>query len=1051
MPHEEKRIFRQLNTDTVDRDVPNGHYRYLLNGVVGTSQNDNEGSVENVRGNLDITSSYPDWPKAGEVHGVCKNEQDNTVIYFIREPTGGSIVEYNPVFAGNPYRVLMNNVIADEWGGSIYIQSAVVVGDFLIWTNNSTEIKKINIEKARLATVVFSEVEIEKVCLIKAPPQRPPKAFLRNDYYNVPDRIRGEGFLFYSRYIYDDDEKTVWSEPSNLIVKQSKGDAVIDSIFGLAALAREIDVLGNLITIESADPFPAGVKKIEFAVRLLSSNKTFIISSNTTGTYDFYNNENGKSVSGTELSLPFHDIPLKGRGLKTMEDRIFVNDYTSGYDAPSISMALFPSAKLPKATDITETYGTETITTWNLRTAMKGGSYGVGLLFKDRYGRHVGVAKATKSGIIPQLDSNIVNIREETFFQEPILYDYLGEITNGPSLRGITWILSDPGSIPEWAHTYQVCRTKNRNRRTFIQGVACDIAYGKINTDQGTGVLELNKTVGIGDNVYLNIENMVKAGIGYNFSEGDRCVFFMANGTKKDRYDVRVEGVYGQFVILEKVIIWNGLGGSAAPTPVDFEIYTPVDIEQDEEYFPVGDVYNITNPGLAERNYSVLSGAIEGDVHYVQRPIYLLNTGTYVLDPEGARVLTLNEDPSYYRYFESVNPEDSRYEDPYGEEGRGFLVVEEAKQTRKRYTLKYGGQIFIDSFINETSSFSPFDEYTVPIKNSPGVCLANTENVLLYITERETISIYINEGFTSTDKGQQSTLVRVEETVGDDRKLSGGHGTLNPESVTEYGDRVWFWDVHKGAIVRYAQDGLNNLCEQNFMRNHFITLSRLLLPVINESRVVSGYDPELGYIYFTFLPVPSIGYEGETIAFCEKTGSVGFVGWFSFKQSFYTHLNNRVFSFFNGKMWGHGLNDLFNNFNNTQYTRILRFVCNLGGKKEKVYANFNIDAESIVENLRGSNIPVKIKTPGGQEGWVYSHQIEFKAGLFFGAFRQDINTPNIDNLSFGSDIDRKHHFMYNGEVIRDQVAVIEVENDRTDISPLHSVTTFFRLSEISTQ
>ena len=59
MPLESKVFIQGMNGDSEERFLEDAEYRYALNVRSGSSDNDNEGAIENVKGNTLVALSLP--------------------------------------------------------------------------------------------------------------------------------------------------------------------------------------------------------------------------------------------------------------------------------------------------------------------------------------------------------------------------------------------------------------------------------------------------------------------------------------------------------------------------------------------------------------------------------------------------------------------------------------------------------------------------------------------------------------------------------------------------------------------------------------------------------------------------------------------------------------------------------------------------------------------------------------------------------------------------------------------------------------------------------
>ena len=157
-----KHYFRsgKMNKDLDERLVPNGEYRDALNIEMSTSDGDDVGTVQNVRGTTKIIGKVYDsnaksitsnWSgdSFGLTNAVCVgtklNNENDRIYWFIKADEADCIAEYNDLTGIiSPVLVDANNIL--NWQKDTYITGINVLDDMLLWTDDVTEPKKIDIK-----------------------------------------------------------------------------------------------------------------------------------------------------------------------------------------------------------------------------------------------------------------------------------------------------------------------------------------------------------------------------------------------------------------------------------------------------------------------------------------------------------------------------------------------------------------------------------------------------------------------------------------------------------------------------------------------------------------------------------------------------------------------------------------------------------------------------------------------------------------------------------------------------------------------------------------
>ncbi len=157
-----KHYFRsgKMNKDLDERLVPNGEYRDALNIEMSTSDGDDVGTVQNVRGTTKVVgkvydsnakSITSDWSgdSFGLTNAICVgtklNNENDRIYWFIKADEADCIAEYNDLTGIiSPVLVDANNIL--NWQKDTYITGINVLDDMLLWTDDVTEPKKIDIK-----------------------------------------------------------------------------------------------------------------------------------------------------------------------------------------------------------------------------------------------------------------------------------------------------------------------------------------------------------------------------------------------------------------------------------------------------------------------------------------------------------------------------------------------------------------------------------------------------------------------------------------------------------------------------------------------------------------------------------------------------------------------------------------------------------------------------------------------------------------------------------------------------------------------------------------
>ena len=146
----------KMNKDADERLLPSGEYKDALNIQVGVSEDGNVGSLHNVLGNsklseLGITNA--------KCIGSIADTENNKIYWFIYGYVVDAIAEYDEATG------TISPVLVERAAGYIksiinfpntYITGINILDGYLIWTDNNSEPKIIDIELFKSGSVDFN-------------------------------------------------------------------------------------------------------------------------------------------------------------------------------------------------------------------------------------------------------------------------------------------------------------------------------------------------------------------------------------------------------------------------------------------------------------------------------------------------------------------------------------------------------------------------------------------------------------------------------------------------------------------------------------------------------------------------------------------------------------------------------------------------------------------------------------------------------------------------------------------------------------------------------
>lgn len=321
-------------SDTEQRLVEQGYYRYGLNIRALSSDQDAIGAIENTKGNTLVTYALP--VGTNKVVGTYDYKLTNNVYYFVYNTFGNhSILEYD-ANANVVNKVLQNSLLA--FSPNYLITGINVIEGLLYWTDDNKEPRKINIAKAKANQYPSPFLE-DFIYAIKQPPLCQPEVAYNDDSTRNVNYLEQKLFQFKYRWIYDDKEKSVWSPISvvpipvltcgtslpagfnnNIRITAETGNGIIARI---EIAAREGNI-GDFFSIVDLDKSVLG------------------IANNTTYIYAFYNDKNYNNIDINRSNQLFDSVPIKAKAQDNIGNRLGYGNILEGFDpvVPNATLVL---------------------------------------------------------------------------------------------------------------------------------------------------------------------------------------------------------------------------------------------------------------------------------------------------------------------------------------------------------------------------------------------------------------------------------------------------------------------------------------------------------------------------------------------------------------------------------------------------------------------------------------------------------------------------------------------------------------------------------------
>lgn len=305
----------------------------------------NIGRVDNALGNKLIIGGVLNG--GCKIIGSCKDIENNAILYFSK---GSATV---------PDRILRLNL--DDESVNIILQgnsllnfslthkikrNCAIIDGMLYWTDYYNPPRKCNIDKAMKYSNVlpggYTVMNSDVLERVKYPPAKNPLIEYYSDINFNQNRLRGYLFQFSYQYIYDDNEESVLSPLSIVLIPDGQelfnGDWLEDAI------------VNNAIKI-TLNTGPEIVTDLRIYARESNSGEKYLVDklnkeemgygNNADVDYYFYNNRQRIGVDKDVVDRLFDYMPrLSGAMEFTSDNRIVDGDILEGFDKTNIDMRL---------------------------------------------------------------------------------------------------------------------------------------------------------------------------------------------------------------------------------------------------------------------------------------------------------------------------------------------------------------------------------------------------------------------------------------------------------------------------------------------------------------------------------------------------------------------------------------------------------------------------------------------------------------------------------------------------------------------------------------
>lgn len=334
----------KLNLDVADYRISNGDYIDALNITKDAQGRGQDKVVSNIVGNTLIPYTLPSGEN--KIIGFFPDKIRNRAYYFLWNSNGYNTILYYDLSNDTITKVLESKTDSDgidilKFNPSYKVLSVNIYyrddeGDLLFFNDGNEPPKVINVSDD-----YGTSWKYEYILVIKAPPVMPPKVVYENDPTVTQNNLRNKLFQFSYRYVYQNNEKSVWSSKSIVPLPQqpstqlTENDETLNSRISISVSTGGIDV--KAIELAFRETTNANTSDL-FLIESVKKSENNILN-NSIYTYKFKNNGIYTTIDLTDTIQLQDWVPQKANASELANGNVLLYaGITEGYDKTNMSL-----------------------------------------------------------------------------------------------------------------------------------------------------------------------------------------------------------------------------------------------------------------------------------------------------------------------------------------------------------------------------------------------------------------------------------------------------------------------------------------------------------------------------------------------------------------------------------------------------------------------------------------------------------------------------------------------------------------------------------------
>lgn len=851
------------------------------------------GTVESVGSTALISTPAPSVTHV-EI-GAEPDEENGYIITFLCDKNGSQhkiICNYPEL--GTEYNVLLSSQVTGglNFQKNSLIHSARIVDGMLYWaegTNNQP--RKINIQSGIKmnhpsfdtdAEPYVSPLAASEITIIKPSPAYPPNITKAEDVAFTNNFIYNQSFQFAYQFVYYDNETTVpgtYSAGSRISVPTDTYNyisVVMDASQTIPGTVRIVNLVVRIGNTNNATVVKTWDKEVADEAQEIENQNSLT----EPLTFNFYNNITGPTLAPAEVLNPYSNVPLFAEALETAKNRLFLGNFTSGYNTPQ-------TTSLEITASISGISGVTSISKPVLQVRVK-----VGVPGPDNDYMYAGwyVQMFATDGVTPgyylingtdmTAASESYSLTVPTLAAPPASTSIAGLTFKGATQRdvtdaasvgvnpaytneagafypssytiSITGITSTTDSVYKSRSSYKVAIQFYDFAMRYIGGVVTNdslvVSIAERNFAYSTATRSLIWTLSNVDAVneipeeavYYTVMRTLNLTTRFfidAFTEDAKYATKDGDGNYEFTNDTYIPSVVGiglpttslvqaglGYVFTEgdvAVIIDNANNVYELPVVGQSGDYIVVKAQDIGDLSTLSLIYEIYTPYQTSDQEPFFGTGAMYPVNNPGESNREYSVTTDILAPDTYTIQRSFDADTYVA--EAMSPNDLFYQTWYNDGGKPSYITKLGQVTKINF-ITWSDTFIPGTAVNGLSSFDPLNQTSVPEDCGSITKLILTSkaqgegSVMLAICAVENCSLYLGETQITDSTGATQFFSAATGVISTINILRGSYGCIDPSAVFAYRGLVFYLDRINGKIIQYSANGLFPISDYKMTR-----------------------------------------------------------------------------------------------------------------------------------------------------------------------------------------------------------------------------------------